>query len=419
MIITMEKQRKKIREWFCIDINRENILFYIPYIIWLSMNILVDSAYETFPLFSKIFGIFNVICIILLAIHLLKKKLTVSKLPVLFLCSICVLVSAINTGLSRIIFTLLFIIAAGNQKWKDLIKISFIVECILMAAILLSFCVGILPNETIFRLDGSPRYYMGYSYTTLSANYFFHMVLMYLFIKKDKMRWISYAVIALLNIFFFVMTDTKTVFAMVFLILAVVFYSERITSKWVENQWICKFLHYVFYIFAFISIETILAFRWESSIFPKLNEILTNRLSLGQQAYDQYGISFLGQSIVWNTEFNGPDPYMYVDCAYMNIAINYGIVILVLLCAGLTYVMGEAIKEKNVMLLIVGLFLAAHSISDPQLYMPWYNPFLLCMGAYFYKPGEKYVIIWKIKDTYQVLKDEMLLWRERKKGKTG
>lgn len=188
------------------------------------------------------------------------------------------------------------------------------------------------------------------------------------------MKAITYAVITLLNLFFFFTTDTKTIFAMVFLILAVVFFTERISSKWMENQWICKFLHYVFYIFAFVSIEAILAFRWGSWIFPKINNIMTNRLSLGQQAYDQYGISILGQAITWNTEFNGPDPYMYVDCAYMNVAINYGIVILVLLCAGFTYIMGKALKEKDAMLLIAGFFLAAHSISDPQLYMTIHPP---------------------------------------------
>ena len=409
----------ELKNWLYININRENILFYISYVIWLSMNILVDSAYESFAHFSSVFEMTNLICLALVGIHLLQKKLTVSKLPVIFACGICVLISAVNTGLFRIVFTILFIIAAGNQKWKDLIKLSFFVECVLMIFILLSWVIGILPNETILRLDGSPRYYLGYNYTTLSANYFFHMVLMYIFIKKGKMKAITYAVITLLNLFFFFTTDTKTIFAMVFLILAVVFFTERISSKWMENQWICKFLHYVFYIFAFVSIEAILAFRWGSWIFPKINNIMTNRLSLGQQAYDQYGISILGQAITWNTEFNGPDPYMYVDCAYMNVAINYGIVILVLLCAGFTYIMGKALKEKDAMLLIAGFFLAAHSISDPQLYMAWYNPFLLLMGAYFYKSDEKYVVFWKVKETYQTLKNEVIEWKTKGKKSNG
>lgn len=210
----------ELKNWLYIDINRENILFYISYVIWLSMNILVDSAYESFAHFSSVFEMTNLICLALVGIHLLQKKLTVSKLPVIFACGICVLISAVNTGLFRIVFAILFIIAAGNQKWKDLIKLSFFVECVLMIFILLSWVIGILPNETILRLDGSPRYYLGYNYTTLSANYFFHMVLMYIFIKKGKMKAITYAVITLLNLFFFFTTDTKTIFAMVFLILA-------------------------------------------------------------------------------------------------------------------------------------------------------------------------------------------------------
>lgn len=414
-----EQRTTDLKNRLYIDINRENVLFYVSYVIWLSMNILVDSAYESFAYFSSVFEITNLICLALVGIHLLQKKFTVSKLPVIFACGICVLISAVNTGLFRIVFTILFIIAAGNQKWKDLIKLSFFVECVLMIFILLSYVNGILPNETILRMEGSPRYYLGYNYTTLSANYFFHMILMYIFIKEGKMRAITYAGITLLNIFFFLTTDTKTIFAMVFLVLGAVFFTERISSKWMVNQLICKLLHYVFYIFGFISIEAILAFRWGSWIFPKINSIMTNRLSLGQQAYDQYGISILGQAITWNTDFDGPDPYMYVDCAYMNVAINYGIVILVLLCAGFTYVMGRAIKEKNAMLLIVGFFLAAHSISDPQLYMAWYNPFLLLMGAYFYTSDGKYVTFWKVKETYRMLKSEVVIWRNKRKQSNG
>lgn len=406
---------EKAENWLYIDINRENVLFYLSYVIWLGMNILVDSAYESFAYFSDIFGMTNIICLALIGIHLLRNKFTVSKLPVLFLCGACVLISAVNTGLLRIVFTILFIIAAGNQKWKDLIKLSFLVECVLMIFILLSYLNGILPNETILRMDSSPRYYLGYNYTTLSANYFFHMVLMYIFIKKGKMKVLPYVAIILINVFFYLTTDTKTIFAMVFLVLGAVFFTERISSKWMECAWIRKFLHYVFFIFGFVSIEAILAFRWGSWIFPKINSIMTNRLSLGQQAYDQYGISILGQMITWNTEFDGPDPYMYVDCAYMNVAINYGIVILVLLCAGFTYVMGRALKEKNAMLLICGFFLAGHSISDPQLYMAWYNPFLLLIGAYFYKAGEESVVFWKVKDTYCILKNALVLWKRKRK----
>ena len=406
------RQATESKPWWYIEINRENVLFYIPYVIWLSMNILVDSAYESFEYFSNVFKMTNLFCLLLVGIHLLQKKFTVSKLPVIFVCGICVLISAVNTGLFRIIFTILFIVAAGNQNWKDLIKMSFFVECVLMFFVLLSWIIGILPNEIILRLDGSRRYYLGYNYTTLSANYFFHMVLMYIFIKNGKMKAIAYAVLVLLNLFFFIMTDTKTIFIMVFLVLVAVFFTERVSSKWMQNRWNCKFLHYVFYIFGFISIEAILAFRWGSWIFPRINNIMTNRLSLGQQAYDQYGISILGQVITWNTEFNGSTPYMYVDCAYMNVAINYGIVILGLLCAGFTYIMGRALKEKDAMLLIVGFFLAAHSISDPQLYMAWYNPFLLLIGAFFYKSDEKYVVFWKVKETYHTLKRELAGWKK-------
>lgn len=384
-----------------------DLFFYIPYILWLSMNVLVDSAYEMFPNFSLIFSMVNVISMLFIFIHLLNKKISVKMIPLLFLCGVCVLVSAFNTGLLRTVFPFLFMIAASDMNWKQLIKVSLIVECILMLFIFCSFLCGILPNESIQRLDGSYRYYMGYTYTTLSANYFFHMVLMYLFVKNKKMQWPSYIIIILLNIFFFITTDTKTIFILIFLILICVFSAEHFSLTWIQKKKVSVLLHNIFYILSFASIELILAFRWGSWFYTKINTLLTNRLSLGRQAYDQYGISILGQKITWNTEFNGVDPYLYVDCAYMNIAINYGIVILILLCVGFTWVIGKAIKEKNIMLMIICLFLAVHSITDPQIYMMWYNPFLLFIGASFYKKNDRYIILWKIRDSVGVIMEEV------------
>ena len=120
-----EQRTTDLKNRLYIDINRENVLFYVSYVIWLSMNILVDSAYESFAYFSSVFEITNLICLALVGIHLLQKKFTVSKLPVIFACGICVLISSVNTGLFRIVFTILFIIAAGSYIWKAFIKLFF------------------------------------------------------------------------------------------------------------------------------------------------------------------------------------------------------------------------------------------------------------------------------------------------------
>lgn len=265
-----------------------------------------------------------------------------------------------------------------------------------MVWILGSFCIGILPNETITRTYGFKRYFLGYNYATLSANYFFHMVMMYLFLKKEKLNKVSGAVIMLINILFFCLTDTKAVFALVILLLILVCVGERRGEGLFKNKNLCKILSYVFVWTPILAICLIISFRWGSAFCRLMNRVLTNRLSLGRQAYEAYGISLLGQNITWNMDFDGE--YLYVDCAYMNIAVNFGIVMLGWLCAGMTCVAKEAVRRKNTILCMILLILGIHSITDPQLYMLWYNPFLLLMGKYFtdkegefilaYRPGE-------------------------------
>ena len=73
------------------------------------------------------------------------------------------------------------------------------------------------------------------------------------------------------------------------------------------------------------------------------------------------------------------DTYNYVDCAYLNILINYGVIVLLILCIGFMFI-GKGVKEKNTCIVII--FLAIHSITDPQLIELMYNPFLLLLGEF-------------------------------------
>ena len=81
-------------------------------------------------------------------------------------------------------------------------------------------------KDLIKEFDDGSNFYLQYNVTRPGLN------------NANIRKAITYAVITLLNLFFFFTTDTKTIFAMVFLILAVVFFTERISSKWMENQWI-------------------------------------------------------------------------------------------------------------------------------------------------------------------------------------
>lgn len=382
-------------------------LFWVAYAVWIGMNIFVDSAYQRQPWFDGVFSVGNWICLLILLGHLVTKKWSANRVLPIAVVSLIFLCSAYHSGLMRILITFLFVLAACDVDWKRLIRVSMFVACGCVIVILLSAAVGILPQNIILREDGSVRYYLGFSYTSLLANYFFHILLMFLYVKKEKLHLWGYGIIMMLNVAIYLLTDTRAVFALVFLALVGAFCLERVSIPG-EKPWFRLTIGNVFVFCAVIALILIACYGSGHTLVMRLDKLLSGRLMYGHQAVKTFGLSLFGDAIPWYSQYDGKQPFMWVDCAYLNIAMNYGVVVLVLVCAGFTWLTRKAIRSMDGMLVLACVFLAIHSITDPQLYMPWYNPFLLLLGRLFYDGKSKEIEIWKVKDTVQTLTEEFV-----------
>lgn len=66
--------------------------------------------------------------------------------------------------------------------------------------------------------------------------------------------------------------------------------------------------------------------------------------------------------------------YNYVDCSYMQILLENGLIPLVIIIAVYTYIMYMAVKEKDFYLQTAVLLITAFSITEPRLLNLAYNP---------------------------------------------
>ena len=201
------------------EINKvkdSELLFYLAYVIW-TVNFVINQTYysDILPV-SEIYNILRVVIYLLLYTKFIIDNPYNKKILSFIIIMGLVFITTINSKLVSIMEIFLFIYSARNIDIKRIIKISLILHISLMIIIVVSSFIGIIENNVWYREDNSIRYGIGYRYTTFLANYFFHIVLMYVFLKELKnVTLVECISIIIINKVIYYYTDTKAVFYLV------------------------------------------------------------------------------------------------------------------------------------------------------------------------------------------------------------
>lgn len=374
--------------------TRSTVLFYIAYIIWISINILKSTYFREMYTMQILFKILNISIYGILILKLILDNRYSIRTILFGIISILVLIVYRNSNARILLETILFIYSSRNVPFRDIVKVTINIQVIFMIIIVLSSLSGIIKNDKWYRSNGDVRYGLGYTYCTFIANFYYHIILMYVFLKENKkFKFCSVLLILMLNKIIYILTDTKAVYYLV-LLLVIYIYILNYHKINIKKNLLCKFIFkYSFVICATISIFFSITYNSSNKIHNILNSLLTDRLALGYAMYKEYGIPLFGQMVEWTTGRPGIERpissvYKFVDSSYLNAAMNYGIIILILVCIGFIIIGKRLIEENNINGCLALLFLAVHSISDPQLFHPQYHPFLLMFGYLFYEQGK-------------------------------
>jgi hypothetical protein len=362
------------------------LFFYIPYILWSIIYILEDTLYIYKFDVHEIMKLVRIISFTILVLKIFYDNLYSIKILLKFLLvGLLLMVIVFFSGQTLLLDTFLFIFCARNILFKDIIKITLIIHIFMIIFIILSNYFGIIQDVNVwYRDDGIIRYALGYNYCTLVAQYYFHIILMFIVLKDGKkLKLIETILILIINYIIYIYTDTRAVFFLICILIPLT-YIISFFDKPLKNGIISKLLFkYCFPISALISIIGSINYDKSNIIYLVLNKLFSGRLDLGLKGYEQFGISWFGQKIQWITGAGSYDTYNYVDSSYLKIALNYGIILLIILCIVFVFIGKFAIENNKKYFCLVLMFLAVHSITDPQLIELRYNPFLLTFSVFF------------------------------------
>ena len=374
-------------------LSRGEFLFFIALAIYmLAKTIELSSVFYEVSMMPSIMKILRYISYAIIFVKLLydAKYLESEMLKIVAVILILGIIS-LNFGNNILFCSFLFIIAARNLNVEKLIKAAVYIQILLTICMAGLSYFGVITDWT-YDLEGRNRHSLGYLYPSYISSIFFYVTLAYLFIRRKKVRFLEVVFIGFINVIIFHLTDSKTSFAMVFLAV-IVLWVMKFHKKRLERGFLSKLLYV--YSIPFIAVISILAcylYNEGNRILVLINSFINNRLIMGHNALLEYGLSLFGKRISW-TGYGGlgylssslQDEYNFVDCSYVKILLDYGVIFFIIMILGYMLVAKRAIEKNDRYMCMCILFMCIYSMIEPRIIEFGFNPFVLTLSALFGK----------------------------------
>lgn len=298
------------------------------------------------------------------------------------LCFISIIVGKVSD--SRLLFQyLVLILGSYKVNFDKVAKSALIIEATTVSVIILLAITNVIPNRVFGRTNNDViRYALGFKYSTYPAIYMWYFTTLYLYIKKEKISWCQYSVLAVINIIFYIITDSRTelICSLGIILITISFYNCH--NKKIK-MFFANITKYSVIIFTIICVCITIGYNPKISFMNKLNKALSGRLSLAQKGMENFGITIFGNKIEWiglslvYSGVNTAKEFNFVDIAYLNILYNYGLVTLIIILYFFCGVTKKQIEKSNTYFCCTMLIIAIHGIINPQLFQITYNIFIL------------------------------------------
>ena len=289
------------------------------------------------------------------------------------------MVSITNEDMHMYIMTLLIVAAFGISAKKILTFVIGLNIPPLIATILASQC-GVIEN----RIDPSRnREYLGYNWTTTPVMIFSYALFGYIILRKGKITIWEYLTFNGINAWFFYKTNTRFVFLLVFLVLTFLMVYRLLREHDAPRQLIRNICILIPYLCFFFIYGITMLYDSSIGIMAKFNKLLSYRLSQCQYAINLYGYLPFGQPIQWVTigQSTPDNPPTYVDSAYLQTMLKYGVISLVVFLLISSYIMYRSFSSKTYSVAILFSFILMFGLVEQQPFWVEYDTILLLVFA--------------------------------------
>ncbi len=363
-------------------VNHKEFLFLSVWAVYLTTILLELTVLTSVEAVDSALKYIRYICYLIAALKILWDCYLGKQVWKVCIVAFLITLMAFSSENREFLFYFYILIAAKDVNCCKIIRTAFYVQGFILALFVVGSQVGVI-EDYLFDATSRVRHGLGFDWTTTAPILFFFFMMSYIYLRKERMRWYEFLILEVINYWFYIMTDTRFSFYLSSLMLAYIFvmryYWQNKRDRIRKNQW----LVFAPAVFCVIAILLHVFYNSENAAWNSLNNILSGRLALGKSAWDEYGLTLFGQTIRWigyGWSSSG-GTYNYVDCSYMQILLECGVVFLILVVLAYTCIMQMAIKRKDYYLQTILFVIVIFSITEPRLMNLRFNPFPMLVIA--------------------------------------
>ena len=374
--------------------ERNHALFFLSYGLYMLISLLSTSFYYRY-IMEDFYVLSQAGCVALLILyehqHGLSRQAPVAFgiLGLLFLISLQVTVG----NLTRLVpMMFMYFYCARHIHFASIARFSFYLSSLVTVFVVFSGYLGIIDNVVVAK-GVRIREYLGFRYALYLPGLLLNITALWIYLHKDKVTVPGTVVLAVLNTFAFIKTDSRISYALsLFLLFSGMMF--RFLPKLMQKlRWLWAPLSTSFVLCGVFSLIFTVIYQSTIPWMRRLNSMLESRLSLGKRSLETYGVQLFGQRISWvgnGLDANGnlsKKPYTYVDCLYIRNLQRFGVVFTGLTISLCTWAMVRIWKLKEYLLLIICASVAAHCILDDLSFGLHYNTFWFALVLALLNPS--------------------------------
>lgn len=373
---------------------KEEHFFLTAYTLWLIDALFSITMWNDIAILCTIGNYMQKLAyMLLIAQFLIKRTYTKRDAMGLFLIVGSAAIACHSIYNDTFMSAMIFIYFASDVDFKKLLRQTVIVQGVFMAVTIAAAAFGLIEN-TLWDVGGGRfRYALGYKYCAYSAHILLFITLAWVSMR-EKITIAETAVLLGLNTALYVLTDSKTDYFLCLLALAgygVIWFlckrgeKPRLLLLDMAAKYGCGLV-------TVFSVLLHALYREGNPVWMRLNGWLNNRLQLGYTAIHEYGFSLFGKAVRWygmgSLKKNPALVYNYVDCAYLKLLIEAGIVLVLVMIAGF-YFVGRKLAEARQYYLIWSLLIAfAYGIVNVHVTVVSFGGLILVLSILFKRRQE-------------------------------
>jgi len=363
-------------------IDFANFLFFLAWFIYIiSYMLLKQTELQELINSDYLYKFFQIIVGVILIIKIIfVDKYNFKRLILYLIIGTIFFISAYFTKFEFLLFMLLFVLASRNIDFKKFVKFDFKIKICLLIFITLLGITGIFPNFTR-EINGTFKQALGFYHPNTLGVFIIIILLEFIYLKENKLNlkdWVL--IITLIFICYFICKSRTSIYIFIFVLIINIILKR---FKNIFNKRIIKFSFIVLpFIIVGFSFAIVSLYQDRHPIALKLDDILTTRIKYASKFLDEYDVSLFGEKIETVTT---RESLLYnqvpkiLDMGYIRVALNGGILILVILIMVQSVIQYKAIKNNNITVLICNTFFIILGFTETYGYILAFNFILLSL----------------------------------------